>query len=122
LLTTETEAQSLLSTRLKEANAAFVAARKGDSTGKAREKALQDLEEGYKKYEEIGSNCDVGRKFYNDLARLVGEWRDGTRRFGRERREEAVALEAYVSDFLHPLLSITLFHFFVPSANCPTAN
>lgn len=122
MLTTEDEAQGSLSTRLKEANAAFVAARKGDSTGKAREKALQDLEEGYKKYEEIGSNCDVGRKFYNDLARLVGEWRDGTRRFGRERREEAVALEAYVSDFLRPLPSITLFHSFVPSANCPTAN
>jgi programmed cell death 6-interacting protein len=98
-LTTESEAQTSLISRLKEANAAFVIAKSGDNTGKAREKALQELEEGYKKYEKIVSNCDVGRKFYNDLAKLVGDWREGCRRFGRERREEAGALEAYAFPF-----------------------
>lgn len=95
-LTEEQAEQDELSRRIREANAAFVQARKGDTSTKAREKALQDLENGYLRYKEIISNLDVGRKFYNDLATIVTRFRDGCKSFVHSRRVEASHLEAYV--------------------------
>lgn len=96
MLSEESEDQNQLSERLKEANAAFLAARKGDTSTKEREKALQDLENGYIKYKEIVSNLDVGRKFYNDLAKIVGRFRDDCKNFVHQRQMEAAQLEACV--------------------------
>ena len=50
--------------RLQDANASFTTARKGDSSTKEREGALQRLENAYFKYKEIVSNLEAGRKFY----------------------------------------------------------
>src|SRR5689334_13944593 len=50
LVADEEQEQQTLVKRLQDANAQFVTARKGDSTTKAREQALQSLENAYYKY------------------------------------------------------------------------
>jgi programmed cell death 6-interacting protein len=96
VLKSEAEEQERLTQQLTEANTAFVAARKGDTSSREREQALQKLENAFFKYKEIVSNLEVGRKFYNDLAKIVGRFRDGCRAFVQERKEEARRLERYV--------------------------
>ncbi|KAL9022920.1 MAG: hypothetical protein Q9180_008491, partial [Flavoplaca navasiana] len=71
MVSQENEFQSQLTIRIKEANTAFMTARRGDSSTKEREQALQRLENAYFKYKEIVSNLNTGRKFYNDLANIV---------------------------------------------------
>jgi programmed cell death 6-interacting protein len=80
--------------RLQNANAAFLVARRGDQSTKKREQALQNLENAYFKYKEIITNLDVGRKFYNDLAKIVSRFRDDARSFAYQRKSEASQLEA----------------------------
>lgn len=92
-LKSEAEEQDRLAAQLESANASFVSARKGDTSSKEREQALQKLENAYFKYKEIVSNLEVGRKFYNDLAKIVGRFRDGCKAFKYERREEAMKME-----------------------------
>ncbi|KAK6071395.1 BRO1-like domain-containing protein [Seiridium cupressi] len=65
----------------------------GDKGNREREQALQKLENAYYKYKELVSNVEVGRKFYNDLSRIVGGFRDGARSWVTERRREARMLE-----------------------------
>jgi programmed cell death 6-interacting protein len=93
-LKSEAEEQEILTSNLERANTGFVAARKGDLSSKEREQALQKLENAYFKYKEIVSNLEVGRKFYNDLAKIVGRFRDGCKAFVYERREEAMRMES----------------------------
>lgn len=95
MLMKEQEDQDGIVSRVQDANAAFVNARKGDSSTKEREKALQELENGYLKYKEIISNLEVGRKFYNDLANIVARFRDSCKAFVNQRRMEASHLESY---------------------------
>ncbi|ERF70648.1 pH-response regulator protein palA/RIM20 [Endocarpon pusillum Z07020] len=97
MLMKEQEDQDGIVSRLQDANAAFVNARKGDSSTKEREQALQELENGYLKYKEIISNLDVGRKFYNDLANIVARFRDSCKAFVNQRRMEASHLESEIS-------------------------
>jgi programmed cell death 6-interacting protein len=92
-LKSETEEQDRLTAQLESANASFMGARKGDVRLKEREQALQKLENGYFKYKEIVSNLEVGRKFYNDLAKIVSTFRDGCKAFRYERKEEAMRME-----------------------------
>jgi len=96
MIAEEQEEQEEISSRLKEANASFLHARRGDSSTHEREQALQKLENAYNKYKETVSNLDVGRKFYNDLAKIVSRFRDDCRNFAYQRRTEAGQLEAYV--------------------------
>jgi programmed cell death 6-interacting protein len=105
-LKTESEEQDKLLRSLESSNSSFVAARKGDTSSREREQALQKLENAYFKYKEIVSNLEVGRKFYNDLARIVGRFRDGAKGFVYERREEALRLEQELS--LPPLGQMSL--------------
>lgn len=105
-LKTESDEQDRLTSQLETANQAFVLARKGDTSSREREQALQKLENAYFKYKEIVSNLEVGRKFYNDLAKIVGRFRDGVKAFVYERREEAMRMESDLS--LPPLSSLTL--------------
>jgi programmed cell death 6-interacting protein len=79
--------------RLQDANAAFLIARRGDQSTKKREQALQNMENAYFKYKEIISNLDVGRKFYNDLAKIVNRFRDDARSFAYQRKSEASQIE-----------------------------
>ncbi|KAJ8114705.1 hypothetical protein OPT61_g3486 [Boeremia exigua] len=80
--------------RLQDANASFLIARRGDQSTKQREQALQNLENAYFKYKEIISNSDVGRKFYNDLAKIVNRFRDDARSFAYQRKSEASQIES----------------------------
>lgn len=102
----ESEEQEKLVRSLEAANASFVAARKGDTSSREREQALQKLENAYFKYKEIVSNLEVGRKFYNDLARIVGRFRDNAKGFVYERREEASRMEQELN--LPPLGQLSL--------------
>lgn len=90
----ETEEQDRLTAQLEGSNASFTAARSGDISSREREQALQRLENAYFKYKEIVSNLEVGRKFYNDLSKIVGRFRDACKAFVYERREEAMRLES----------------------------
>ena len=91
----EKEQDSLLR-ELSHANSEFVRARKGDTTTKEREKALQRLEEAYFMYKEVVNNLEVGRKFYNDLSKIVGRFKEEARTFSYTRRAEAAQLERSV--------------------------
>ncbi|KKA25614.1 pH signal transduction protein PalA [Rasamsonia emersonii CBS 393.64] len=93
MLAQERDEQEQIAAQVQEANRAFVKARKGDSSTKEREKALQELENGYSKYKELISNIEVGRKFYNDLAKIVVRFRDDCKAFVQQRRMEASQLE-----------------------------
>jgi len=92
----EADQDELLS-RLQNANEALNTARKGDSSTKEREQALQKLENAYLTYKEIIGNLDTGRKFYNDLAAIATRFRDECRTFVYQRRAEASQLEGDIS-------------------------
>lgn len=91
----EARLQDELVERLETANAAFNDARKtlNSAGNQQRERILQGLENGYIKYKEIIVNIETGRKFYNDLAKLAGKYREDCKRFVQSRRAEAVDLE-----------------------------
>jgi programmed cell death 6-interacting protein len=95
MLSEEQKNQDQIEGQLRDANKSFTNARKGDSSTKERERALQELENGYLKYKEIISNIDVGRKFYNDLAKLVSRFREDCKKFVHQRRMEASQMETY---------------------------
>ena len=99
----ESEEQDQLSRQLKEANTEFANARRGDSSTREREQALQRLENAYVKYKEIISNIDTGRKFYNDLAKIVNRFRDDCKNFAYQRRIEAGQLESDLSNAMSAL-------------------
>lgn len=90
----EEEEQDVLLRQLESNNSAFVAAKRGDSSSKEREQALQKLENAYFKYKEIVSNLEVGRKFYNDLSKIVGRFRDDAKSYSYSRRSEAAQYES----------------------------
>lgn len=96
MLGTEQEEQDQLIARIQEANKSFLNARRGENeqVTKDRERALQELENGYMRYKEIVSNLETGRKFYNDLAGHVTRFREGVRAAVNQRRQEASELEA----------------------------
>ena len=103
MLLDESNAQAELSSRIQEANRDFLLARKGDTSTKEREQALQRLENAYFKYKEIISNLNTGRKFYNDLAKIVGRFRDDCKTFAYQRRVEAGQWEAGLSSGMESL-------------------
>jgi len=103
----EQEEQDALLSKLKEHNTSFIAARRGDTSTKAREEALQKLENGYFAYKEIIQNLEVGRKFYNDLGGVVNRFRDECRNFAFQRQSEAAQLEADITTSL-PMANLHL--------------
>ncbi|EPS28946.1 pH-response regulator protein palA/RIM20 [Penicillium oxalicum] len=98
MLAQERREQEQISLQVREANQAFSRAHTGDASTRERETALQELENGYLKYKEIISNLEVGRKFYNDLAKIVSRFRDDSKTFVHQRRMEASQLEADISN------------------------
>ena len=98
-----------LRARLRDANAVFVKLRKNDTSLADRERALQKLETGYLKFLEIVQNLDEGRKFYNELARMLTRWREEVKGYVYERKKEARDLEGYVTisvDVLTPVILV----------------
>lgn len=71
--------------------------RRTDTSLEERERALQKLETGYLKFLEIAQNLDEGRKFYNELARMLGRWREEIRGFVYQRKKETRDLEGYIT-------------------------
>jgi programmed cell death 6-interacting protein len=100
MVTEEEEDQDDLERRVRDANSAFNKVRTGDTSTRERERALQDLDNGYLKYKEIASNLDVARRFYNDLANIVTRFRDSCRSFVNQRRMEASLQDSYVDYIL----------------------
>ncbi|KAL2157315.1 hypothetical protein VTH06DRAFT_6253 [Thermothelomyces fergusii] len=100
--------QEKLVADLQRANDEFEAQKRsmGEKGNREREKALQRLDSAYYKYKEIVSNVEVGRKFYNDLSRIVEAFRNQARHWVNERRKEARALEDELS--MPPLASLSL--------------
>lgn len=96
-LAQERQDQEQVAAQVREGSQAFARARKGDASTKERERALQELENGYLRYKELTANIEVGRKFYNDLAKIVGRFRDDCRAFVHQRRVEASQMEAWVA-------------------------
>ena len=94
MVITEKKEQNDLVSRLKSANSSFINARRGDTSTREREQALQKLENAYTKFQEIVGNVDVGRQFYNNLAKIVNPFRDECREFRYQRRAEANTMEA----------------------------
>ncbi|KAI0385432.1 BRO1-domain-containing protein [Hypomontagnella monticulosa] len=108
LVQTEASEQEKLISELIRVNREFESQKKMvDSKGnKEREQAIQKLENAYYKYKELISNAEAGRKFYNDLSRIIGGFRDGARSFVAERRREARMLEDELS--MPPLGNLSL--------------
>ncbi|KAI3328073.1 pH-response regulator protein palA/RIM20 [Xylariaceae sp. AK1471] len=100
--------QEKLVSDLIRANREFESQKKiaGDKGNREREQALQKLENAYYKYKELTSNVEVGRKFYNDLSRIVGNFRDSARTFVTDRRREARMLEDELN--MPPLNNLSL--------------
>lgn len=99
--------QDTILSRIAEANTSFTSARRGDTSTRERERALQKLENAYFAYKEIVQNLEVGRKFYNDLATLVGKFRDECRNFAYQRRAEAAQMEADIANSL-PMANLNI--------------
>lgn len=92
----EEQEQEKLMMQVERANREFEAQKRqiGDRGHREREQALQKLDNAYFKYKEIVNNLDVGRKFYNDLNKIVGQgFRDVVKGWVAQRRMEARALE-----------------------------
>ncbi|KAK7752636.1 pH-response regulator protein palA/rim20 [Diatrype stigma] len=104
------EQEKLLQGDLARAQREFEAQQKraagGGSGHREREQALQKLENAYLKYKELVGNVEVARKFYNDLSRIVGGFRDSARAFAAERRQEARVLEDELN--MPPLQNLNL--------------
>ncbi|KAK9366911.1 BRO1-like domain-containing protein [Lipomyces kononenkoae] len=91
----EAEMQTGLLEDIELANMDFSAAlakSRGQSLSD-RERALQTLEHGYFKYQELLSNLEEGRKFYNDFSRPLTQFQDECKDFVYSRRVEARELE-----------------------------
>lgn len=93
-LQNESVEQLRLESRLRETNTGFTNIRKLDSSTQEREAALQALENGYFKYREIVQNLETGRKFYNDLGKLLARLRETVKGWCLERMSEAKTLES----------------------------
>ena len=88
----EEQEQDRLMHRVAESNTQFQNAKRGDTSSKEREQALQNLENAYTTYKEIMRNLETGRKFYNDLSVITTRFRDECRNFVYTRRTEAQLL------------------------------
>ena len=88
----EEQEQDRLLYRVAESNTQFQNAKRGDTSSKEREQALQNLENAYTTYKEIMRNLETGRKFYNDLSVITTRFRDECRNFVYTRRTEAQLL------------------------------
>ncbi|KAL7623814.1 pH-response regulator protein palA/rim20 [Parahypoxylon ruwenzoriense] len=108
LVQVEAAEQEKLVSELIRVNREFESQKKivGDKGNREREQALQKLENAYYKYKELINNAEAGRKFYNDLSRIIGGFRDGARGFVTERRHEARMLEDELN--MPPLNNLSL--------------
>ncbi|KAF3916011.1 Rhophilin-1 [Arthrobotrys entomopaga] len=93
----EQNKQDALIEKIKEANSAFLASRKVDDSLKERETAIQALETAYTKHQEVIGNLESGRKFYNDLAKLLARLQQEAKSFVYTRKYEAEQMEVDIT-------------------------
>jgi programmed cell death 6-interacting protein len=91
----EGEEQEKVLAEVERVNREFEAQKRSMGSGnRERETALQKLDNAFYKYKEIINNADAGRKFYNDLSKIVGNmFRDQAKGWANERRTEAKHME-----------------------------
>jgi programmed cell death 6-interacting protein len=91
----ETQEQEKILGEVQRANRDFEAQKRtsGGKGSREREAALQKLDDAYYKYKELVNNLEAGRKFYNDLSKIVGQFRDSCRNWVQDRRRDARGLE-----------------------------
>lgn len=100
----ERHEQSRLVQKLVQAKKDFSIARRGDASAtKDREQALQKLEDAYRTFNELVSNLDTARTFYNNLARITGSFRDSCQDFRHQRRLDADQMESELSNAMSTL-------------------
>lgn len=85
--------QEKVVTDVQRANREFESQLKNMGGNKDRQAALQRLDNAYFAYKEIVRNVETARKFYNDLSRLVGQFRHDAQSWVNERRKDARGLE-----------------------------
>ncbi|KAJ2964193.1 hypothetical protein NQZ79_g843 [Umbelopsis isabellina] len=89
------EEQHILMKKITDANEKFLEARKYNSAIAKREKALQNLEQAYDKFQEIYTNLQEGMKFYSDHGQSLTNFKKKCIEYQQYRRNEAVqALKA----------------------------
>ncbi|KAK9359444.1 BRO1-like domain-containing protein [Lipomyces starkeyi] len=95
----EADMQTGLLTDIELANMDFTASlsKSRGQTLSDRERALQTLELGYFKYQELMSNLEEGRKFYNDFSRPLTQFQDESNDFVYGRHVEARELEGDIA-------------------------
>lgn len=103
MIARESEEQEDLLSKLREANAAFAKAKRGDTSTREREQALQRLENAYVKYKDIFGDIKSGRTFYNNLAPMISRFHEDCKNFAYQRRVEAGQLESDLSNALSSL-------------------
>ncbi|EPS42312.1 hypothetical protein H072_3698 [Dactylellina haptotyla CBS 200.50] len=101
--TEEQNKQDALLEKVKEANTAFLASRKVDDSLKERETALQTLETAYTKHQEVIGNLESGRKFYNDLAKLLARLQQEAKSFAYARKYDAEQMEVDITSAMSNL-------------------
>ncbi|EEU44046.1 uncharacterized protein NECHADRAFT_98498 [Fusarium vanettenii 77-13-4] len=107
----EAQDQERILTDIQRINREFESQKRqmGERGNREREMALQKLDNAYFKYKEIVNNLEVGRKFYNDLNKIVGPgFRDVIVGWVAQRRMEARALEEEIN--MPPLSSLNISH------------
>lgn len=113
----EAAAQTDLLARIDAANAAFTTARRADAASadgadRQREAALRQLGDAHAAYREAVQNLDAGRRFYNELAPLVGALERDAGKWVQGRREEAQEREAElalgVTGLVRPLARLVM--------------
>ncbi|KAG6025463.1 serine/threonine protein kinase prr1 [Claviceps citrina] len=122
-LDNEVTEQHRLLNEVERANREFESQKRrcGNRGSWEREQALQKLDSAYFKYKEIVNNLEVGRKFYNDLGKIVSQgFRDPVRGWVAQRRAEARALEEEL--MMPPLSSLNLSGDRSPLQQSPVAD
>ncbi|KAK5991944.1 pH-response regulator protein palA/prr-1 [Cladobotryum mycophilum] len=118
----EAKEQEKILTQVERANREFESQRRqvGDRGHHEREQVLQKLNSAYFKYKEIVNNLEVGRKFYNDLNKIVAQgFRDVVKAWVSERRMDARALEEELS--MPPLSNLSIGQHKTPIQGHPAA-
>ncbi|KAF8896364.1 ALIX V-shaped domain binding to HIV-domain-containing protein [Infundibulicybe gibba] len=77
---------------VKSRNELFLQSRRDDPSLKEREHALQSLDLAYLKYREITRNLEEGFKFYNDLAGILIQFKEGCKNWSHHRHQEIHSL------------------------------
>ncbi|PHH92967.1 hypothetical protein CDD83_3125 [Cordyceps sp. RAO-2017] len=116
----EAQEQEAVMTLVDRANREFDSQRRkvGDRGLREREQALQKLDSAYFKYKEIVNNLEVGRRFYNDLSKIVGQgFRDVVKGWATQRQMDARALEEELS--MPTLSNLNLSHNHTPMHSPP---